>query len=466
MSRKLASAALAALGDRMRLMAFSIAILTVVSLAGVAVTLYQSGAHQTGLWDRSTLLAVAQALLFVIAGGTLLVRVCNPFIRRLEESEARLRAIVSTAGDGIITVNRQGTIDSFNLAAERMFGYSESQAIGRQINELIALPCGLTFSGEALVRLSLPADDFGQPAVGKRESGVRFPLELSISRVPLGERTIYTVIVRDVTEVAAAQQQMRAQVFKLHQTKESLEAKADELENANRDLDDFIYIASHDLKEPLRGISSYCQILLEDYRDKLDLEGTRRLEALVGLCQRLSRLIGELLKYSQMGRTQPESTLADLNEVVSDVLDTLGPTIDERGALVRVHKPLPIFAADRVWIGEVFRNLITNALKFNDSTEPTVDIGCHDGATLFVRDNGIGIPECHREAVFAMFRRLHSRRKYDGTGAGLTFVRKIVEAHGGRVWVESEGGAGSTFFFTLGPGLPSVRQDLAACVAD
>jgi PAS domain S-box-containing protein len=458
-------APLATLGDRMRLMVLSIAILAVVSMSGAWVALGHSGLFHAdrALWPA--LMALCETLALVIAGGTLLVRVCNPFIRRLEESEARIRAILSTAGDGIITVDMAGTIDSFNLAAEQMFGCTGKQAIGRNINDLIALPSGLNFSGEELVRWSLPIDERSQSAVGKRSSGIQFPLELSISPVHIGDRTVYTVIARDVTELAAAQQQTRAQMLKLRQAKETLEAKAAELAKSNRELDDFTYIASHDLKEPLRGISSYCQILLEDYGQRLDEDGSRRLKALVILCQRLGQLIDDLLKYSQMGRTQPESTLADLNEVVADVLDTLGPAIDQRRALVRVHEPLPVFAADRVWIGEVFRNLITNALKFNDSAEPVVDIGCTDGKALFVRDNGIGIPECHHEAIFTMFRRLHSRQKYDGTGAGLTFVRKIVEAHGGQVWVESEVGCGATFYFTLGSALAYARQELASCSA-
>ena len=240
-----------------------------------------------------------------------------------------------------------------------------------------------------------------------------------------------------------------------------LEDKAAQLAKINRDLDDFSYVASHDLKEPLRGISAYCQILLEDYGDKLDNDGERRLRSLVGLCQRLGRLIDDLLTYSQLGRTQPATEPADLNEIVGDVIETLGPAIDDRNAIVRIDGVLPVLKADRVLAGEVFRNLIANALKFNDSERPTIEVGCGPEGAIFVRDNGIGIPPCHHESIFAMFRRLHSRRKYEGTGAGLTFVRKIVEAHGGRVWLESDLGSGSTFHFTLAPGMPSATEEPA-----
>ena len=467
------------LSDRTRLMAFSIAILLVVSLSAMVVTRYhfelalRSGNEERGLAPReltsiepgasiaaaqlpaderarSTLLALVETLALIIAGGTLLVRVCNPFIRRLEESDARIRAIVCTAGDGIITIDQQGTINSFNRAAERMFLTIQENVLGRNIDELIALPSQASFAKEQLGGEET-AQNSNQGATGRRGNGVQFPLEFSLARVPLGERAIFTVIVRDTTEREAAGQLMRAQMFKLQEVKEILEAKAAELVATNRELDDFTYIASHDLKEPLRGISAYCQILLEDYGERLDSDGERRLQALVGLCQRLGRLIDDLLTYSQIRHTQSDQGVADLNEVVADVLQTLGPTIDDRRALVRVEGVLPKLTADPVWLGEVFRNLIANAMKFNESPRPTVEIGCLAGATIYVRDNGIGIEACHHEEIFTMFRRLHGRRQYDGTGAGLTFVRKIVEAHGGRVWVESQPGQGSTFFFTLTP---------------
>jgi PAS domain S-box-containing protein len=462
MSRQFAAVTRLGLGDRLRLMAFSIIILLAVALAAVIVTVFHFRVFPQRSHGQATRLAAVESLVFVIAGGMLLVRVCNPFLLRLEESEARVRAIVTLAGDGIITVNHEGTIETFNLAAERMFRYSQETVVGRSIDSLLLLPAGTSFQ-QALADQDIEHfHGYSGDALGRRQDGARFPVELSTSLVPLEERSICTVIVRDVTERDAAARQMRSQMLKLQEVKENLEAKAAELAKINRELDDFTYIASHDLKEPLRGISSYCQILLEDYSGKLDDDGQRRLEALVGLCQRLSRLIDDLLTYSQIGRTEPEEAPIDLNEIVADVIDTLGAAIDERNAVVRVRGALPTVEADRVLVGEVFRNLIANALKFNENAQPTVEIGCN-GAALFVRDNGIGIPECHHDAVFTMFRRLHSRRKYEGTGAGLTFVRKIIEAHGGSVWLESQPGQGATFYFTLSAELAYGGQELAGC---
>ena len=253
-------------------------------------------------------------------------------------------------------------------------------------------------------------------------------------------------------------------VAQLQEMTRHLEAKAAELARINRELDDFTYVASHDLKEPLRGISSYCQILVEDYSDRLDDEGRRRLTSLVALCQRLGQLIDDLLAYSRIGRAKPAAEEVDLGAVVNDVLQTLGPAIEQRNAHVAVNDILPIVTADRTLVAEVFRNLIGNGLKFNETPSPRIEIGCCGGLpmTIYVRDNGIGIPPHHHNEVFTMFRRLHSRRKYDGTGAGLSLVRKIVAAHGGRVWVESMPGEGATFYFTLAPEATETAADSTA----
>jgi len=233
------------------------------------------------------------------------------------------------------------------------------------------------------------------------------------------------------------------------------------------DLEDFAYLASHDLKEPLRGISAYCEILLEDLDGKLDADARRRLRTMLGMCNRLDTMIDNLLAYWRLGHVPPAKTEVDLNRVVHDALRTLAPVIEQRRGRVRVAGPLPKATADPAALGMVFGNLISNGLKFNDSPQPWVEIGTSGSRplTIYVRDNGIGIPREHHETIFALFRRLHSRKRYNGTGAGLAIVRKIVESYGGRVWVESEPGRGSSFYFSLGPAtLPAaaaVRPDPA-----
>jgi light-regulated signal transduction histidine kinase (bacteriophytochrome) len=230
-------------------------------------------------------------------------------------------------------------------------------------------------------------------------------------------------------------------------------AKPEPSDGGKPEPDEFAFIVSHDLKQPLQGIRAYCEILLDDYEAKLDAEGRRRLRALATMCDRLAGSIDSLLEYCRVGRMERLDARVDLNAVAGDVLQTFRPILDATPGSVRVVAPLPVVRGDALLIGKVLANLISNGLKFNQSETPRVEIGpcADDPPAIYVRDNGIGIPGQYHEEIFAIFRRLHGRARYEGSGAGLTIVRKIVELHGGRVWLESEPGRGTTFFFTLSP---------------
>ncbi len=280
---------------------------------------------------------------------------------------------------------------------------------------------------------------------------------LSADRVDgrLLRRALRHAIERKRAEVALRRraEETEAAQAQLAQQAAEMQARAEQLDRVNHELDDFASIASHDLKEPLRGIAAYCETLLEDYEEKLDEDGRRRLRMLVKLCDRLETFVGDLLNYCRLGGARPVDGPVELEAVVEEVLDMLRPAIDRRHALVRVVHPLPTVTGDANLIGMALSNLIGNGLKFNDSAQPQVEVGCQatDPPTLYVKDNGIGIDPKFHEAVFTIFRRLHSREKYEGTGVGLTIVRKIVESHGGRIWFESVPGQGTTFHFTLAP---------------
>jgi two-component system, chemotaxis family, sensor kinase Cph1 len=227
-----------------------------------------------------------------------------------------------------------------------------------------------------------------------------------------------------------------------------------ELKRSNNELDAFAYIASHDLKEPLRGIHNYSNFLIEDYGEIIDEEGKAKLRTLVRLTQRMEDLIDSLLHFSRLGRVDLSMQQTDLNDIVRRILDMLSARIEETGVEIRIPRPLPTVYCDRVQVGEVFSNLIANAIKYNDKAEKWLEIGYVDdpplAVTFYVRDNGIGIREKHFEAIFRIFKRLHGPSKYGGgTGAGLTIAKKIVERHGGNIWVESTYGEGSIFYFTL-----------------
>ncbi len=259
-------------------------------------------------------------------------------------------------------------------------------------------------------------------------------------------------------EVEAAARLREAVLERLHSRALAKDRLQAELEANRKDIDSFVYVASHDLKEPLRGIHKYAHMLIERTGAKLDPEERQRLDGLVRLTDRIGSLIESLLHLSRVGRLDLSISDVDLGALVAEAVEIAAPRVTEAGAEVVIGS-LPTVRCDRGWVREVLVNLITNALKYNDKAQKRVEIGvatlraAGDLPAIPVRDNGIGIAERHKDAVFAMFKRLHGPSEYGGgTGAGLAIARKIIERHGGRVWLESTPGEGSTFFFTLAAG--------------
>ena len=242
-------------------------------------------------------------------------------------------------------------------------------------------------------------------------------------------------------------------ITELERVQAELRVRNAELAESNSALDDFSYIVSHDLREPLRGIRNLSSFLVEDYTDKLGQEGRSKLERLKQLSRRLENQIESILYYSRVGRVALSFSEIDLNTVLEEAIDSIKFSIEKDGTEIRMPKKLPAIWCDRVRVGEVFGNLIANAIKFNDKPEKWIEIGFkpdQDSYVFHVRDNGIGIRRKHFEKIFKMFQRLHGRNKYrGGTGAGLTIVKKIIERQGGKIWVESTFGEGTTFYFTL-----------------
>ncbi|WP_179075205.1 ATP-binding protein [Nostoc sp. C057] len=260
-----------------------------------------------------------------------------------------------------------------------------------------------------------------------------------------------------------------------------------ELERSNQELASFAYAASHDLKEPLRGIYNFSTVLLEDYAQVLDDDGIECLQTVVSLSVRMETLINALLRLSQLGQAHLREQATDLNELLNQVINVFHASRQGCGLVdIRIPRPLPTIQCDRVLVNEVFSNLLGNAFKYNDKAEQWVEIGYlsqEEGAgsrgqgagsreqgaggageaiiyqspipnapcpIFYIRDNGIGIPQHHLETIFRLFKRLHSQEKYGGgAGAGLAIVKKIVELHNGQIWVESTVGVGSIFYFTL-----------------
>lgn len=225
-----------------------------------------------------------------------------------------------------------------------------------------------------------------------------------------------------------------------------------ELQRSNQELDSFAYAASHDLKEPLRGIHNFSTLLLKGYESVLDETGKGRLHTLLRLTRRMESLIDALLKFSRLGQAELNFQPTDFNELVHRVLEDLHISRQDVQPDIRIPSPLPVVCCDSILMSEVLMNLLSNAYKYNDKKEAWIEIGYleTDTITFYVRDNGIGIRERHLETVFRLFKRLHEQHLYGGgTGAGLTITKKIIERHGGVIWVESIYGEGSTFYFQL-----------------
>jgi len=268
----------------------------------------------------------------------------------------------------------------------------------------------------------------------------------------------YVVETKRSDEVGSLARSFNIMVERLRKSHESLEDEIagrkraqEDLVRSNKDLEQFAYVASHDLQEPLRNVASCMQMLDRKYQGEFDAEGAQLIRYAVESVTRMKALINDLLAYSRISTRGSPFQPTDFEEVLAETLANMRPSIEQTGAVI-THDPLPSVAADATQVMQVFQNLIGNALKFRGEEPPHIHVSAvrDDGEWVFsIKDNGIGIEPRHWERIFVIFRRLHKRNEYEGTGMGLAIVKKIIERHQGRIWVKSEPGKGTTFHFTI-----------------
>ena len=348
----------------------------------------------------------------------------------LRRNESMMRSVLTTAVDGIITINERGTILSFNHAAEMIFGYAESEVLSCNVNCLMPSP----YAGQHddYITNFLRTGDakiigIGREVAGLRKDGSTFPMDLSVSQVEIEGETIFAGIVRDVTERKQAET---------------------ELERKNAEMEQFVYTVSHDLKSPLVTLQGFSSHLWQDAQagrtDRFE-DYTQRIHRAT---ERMTQLIDDLLDLSRVGRVVGETRPVRLTQLIQQCRARLDKLITDKGITVTIQKDMPTILGDEARLSQVFDNLLTNAIKYGcDAAEPRIDIGAEvfdQGVRVFVKDNGRGIPSAYHHKIFGLFERLDTD-KSKGTGVGLAIVKRIVQVHGGHVWVESNPGEGAVF---------------------
>ena len=365
----------------------------------------------------------------------------------LRASEERYRSIFENALEGIFRFVPRERFSDVNPALVQMLGYASKENV-LALDLAHDLYMHADEFHEMLDRLQTNAVVKNAEVTWKKNTGD--PIIVSINsrviRDAQGHIVCYEGMMQDVTERKRAEDEIRSLNAELEAR---VKERTTELQLANRELKDFAYVVSHDLKAPLRAISRLASWLREDYAPAFDDKGHEMVDLLIGRVKRMDHLIDGILEYSRIDRVGNERVPVDLNQIVADVIDSLAPP--EHVHITVAHE-LPSLIIGKTQIFQVFQNLIGNAIKFMDKPQGQIELQCveDDGNWRFsVSDNGPGIDPKYHDRIFKIFQTLHPRDEFESTGIGLALVKKIVEFHGGKIWLESTGEKGSQFFFTL-----------------
>lgn len=378
----------------------------------------------------------------------LAIWVCTLLSLQYALERERFRLLVEAVPSGLIAVDQGGAIVLANAQIEQLFGYRHEELLGERIEVLIPERLRPGHQAQRSGFLQQPKRLMmgkGRDLFGRRKDGTEFEVEVGLSPVSALRRQYVLATVVDVTERKRAQ-------WLLAKHAAELEAVNSELRRSNADLDAFAHLASHDLQEPLRTLSSYIALLREDLGPGINSDAYTDLHFIDETTKRMNTLVQDLLAFSRAGRRALESQPVALEQCIEEALLSLRVRIQETGAEIR-RCPLPVVEGDMTLLTQLYQNLLGNALKFvAEGERPVIELGVEaagDDYLLSVKDNGIGIEPSYAEQIFEPFKRLHARNVYPGSGVGLALCRRAVERHGGRIWVESEAGRGSRFVFSL-----------------
>ena len=359
----------------------------------------------------------------------------------LVASEETSRLIMDSAQDAIICIDAHSMITVWNPQAEKIFGWKEQDVLGKNVVQTI-IP--VRYQEKHYKRLEKYLIKGEGPVFNKlielkaiNEKGILFPVEFSI--VPFEQRSqhFFCVFIRDITERKKAE--------------ENLKKYAAELASSNTELERFAYIASHDLQEPLRMVSSFLSLLEGRMDGQLDETSKQYIHFAVDGAERMKKLIQALLLYSRVDNNKEDFSAVDLSEVMEYTILLLADEINNSTAVISAHN-LTVINGSKILISQLITNLLSNSIKYRGVNNPEIEVGCINNVSewvVYVKDNGIGIKTKYFDKIFIIFQRLHNSSEYSGTGIGLAISKKIVDIHKGKIWVESEEGKGSTFYFSI-----------------
>jgi PAS domain S-box-containing protein len=370
-------------------------------------------------------------------------------------SEERYRLLVEQVADyGIFMMDEKGRIISWNAGAKNIKGYTEKEIIGKYFS--IFYPEEDIILGKPAMELKIAREvgKYEEEGWRVKKDGTKFWANVVITAVYDNEDVLigFSKVTRDLTERQKSEKALRDSYQSYRELANQLTTTNQELSYANQELEQFTSIVSHDLQEPIRTIKSFLQLIQIKLNDHQASDLSTYISKSINAANRMRELIQNLLHYSQLSKGEMVEETVDVDELIQQALQNLKTSIESGNAQIQIENAVKTVRGDRVQLVQLIQNLVSNALKFTNSDKPVIIIRCsqeNGHLKCSVSDNGIGIDESDLHKVFEIFRRLHTKKDYPGTGIGLAICKKIVDRHAGRIWPESKPGKGTTFYFTL-----------------